>query len=33
MIGAFGDSEEIYERYLARPQLSSSEPAPQEQEP
>jgi ATP-binding cassette subfamily C protein len=32
-ISAFGDSEEIYERYLARPQLSSHEPAQQEQEP
>ena len=33
MISAFGGSEEIYERYLARPQLSSSEPAQQQQEP
>jgi ATP-binding cassette subfamily C protein len=27
VISAFGDSEEIYERYLVRPQLSSREPA------
>jgi PrtD family type I secretion system ABC transporter len=33
MISAFGDSEEIYERYLVRPQLSSREPAQQQQEP
>lgn len=32
-ISAFGDAEEIYERYLVRPQLSSREPAQQQQEP
>jgi ATP-binding cassette subfamily C protein len=32
-ISAFGDSEEIYERFLARPQLGAREPAPQQQEP
>ena len=32
-ISAFGASEEIYERYLARPQLSPREPVQQEQEP
>jgi len=30
MISAFGDSEEIYERYLVRPQLSAHEPAAQQ---
>lgn len=33
MISAFGDAEEIYERYLVRPQLGSREPAQQQQEP
>jgi ABC-type protease/lipase transport system fused ATPase/permease subunit len=33
MLSAFGDSEEIYERYLLRPQLGSREPAEQQQEP
>jgi len=32
-ISAFGDSEEIYERYLARPQLGTREVALQQQEP
>lgn len=32
-ISAFGGAEEIYERYLVRPQLSSREPAQQQQEP
>jgi len=32
-IGAFGDSEDIYERYLARPQITSREPVLQQQEP
>jgi len=32
-IGAFGDSEEIYERYLARPQLGTREVVLQQQEP
>ena len=32
-IGAFGDSEDIYERYLARPQIASPEPVLQQQEP
>jgi ATP-binding cassette subfamily C protein len=27
-ISAFGDSQEIFERYLSRPQLVSREPAP-----
>jgi ATP-binding cassette subfamily C protein len=26
-VSAFGDSKEIFERYLARPQVSSREPA------
>ena len=32
-ISAFGDSEDIYERYLARPSVGSRELAPQQQEP
>ncbi len=32
-ISAFGDSEEIYERYLARPQVTSREPLLEQQEP
>jgi ATP-binding cassette subfamily C protein len=32
-VSAFGDSEDIYERYLARPQVTSREPALQQQEP
>jgi PrtD family type I secretion system ABC transporter len=32
-ISAFGGSEEIYERYLARPQVGSREPVLQQQEP
>ena len=32
-ISAFGDSEHIYERYLARPQVTSREPVLEQQEP
>ena len=32
-ISAFGDSEDIYERFLARPQLGSHEPSQHEQAP
>jgi ATP-binding cassette subfamily C protein len=32
-ISAFGDSEDIYERYLARPQVTSREPVLEQQEP
>jgi PrtD family type I secretion system ABC transporter len=32
-VSAFGDSEDIYERYLARPQLGTREAALQQQEP
>ena len=32
-VSAFGDSEDIYERYLTRPQVTSREPALQQQEP
>ena len=31
-ISAFGDSEDIYERYLARPLVGSREPVLQQQE-
>jgi PrtD family type I secretion system ABC transporter len=32
-ISAFGDSKDIYERYLARPQVTSREPVMEQQEP